>query len=149
MQEQFTMEETTQLLAINSDVQDLQLFQNSNLVRQIMDICTSLPFAVALVASMGLKSQEKLNEFLVLSENRKSYNQLTNNLSDIYHIIAYNIGQLSAKHQQLFYLLGAFKRVPVALDSIQSLWASSNNETITLVQELNDKSLLTYISGNR
>lgn len=116
---------------------------------QAIQNCKGLPLAVALIAGIQLETRKDW-ENAIANIFRQDINlTLPNYQFSLFGTFQSSIKQLSKDEQQLFRLLGVFKRVNIPITSIMSLWNLDKLATKLVLDNFNRRSLLKFTDSER
>lgn len=130
----------------------LQLFRNSTknlnvtekILRGLFGVGKYIPLAVSLICRLKLSNSsfKDWQGALDFAQNFHSHNAL-------YPILELCTLQLHEEMRRLFRMLCVFKDTKVSVHSISCLWGFDYDTTVAIISEFSDKSLITYITGDR
>ena len=135
------------MLAKYQHIEDLDTLRNNPYVIRAIKSCDGLPLAIALIGGLRLKTNKEWIDAVNVIERKGNRNRLANYEFNLYGTFSLSIQQLEEEEQQQFLLLGVFKRVAIPIGSIMSLWNCDHYSAISLMSELNNKSLLKYVEN--
>lgn len=126
------------------------LSDHYSLITKAIQSCQGLPLAIAVIAGLQLQTTEDWQDIITYLE-RANVNTTTSHINydySIYGTIDFSIQKLKPEHQRLFRYLGVFKRVPIPSTCIMMLWRLDEIETKSILDDMNDRSLLKYVESD-
>lgn len=118
--------------------------RQNQLVVQTIENIRYFPLAVSIVAGLCLKTDQEWQQAIDATSIKDTKAKLTEYKFNLFAVIRMCINKLDEKKRDLFRQLGVFKQVEIPTRSIICLWQYSEQETITLLKELDSRSLLQY-----
>ena len=141
-----TQDEAIQIIE-NCRPKDIQYkLKGNKLVQDVIDSCSRLPLAIAVIGSLKLENDEDWQNVMKVMMKRDSTSKPQDDYrTNLFNAFEFSIKRLHPELADLFHSLGVFKAVKIPLQSIISLWQQDNKlEAEEKLKELNCKSLITF-----
>ncbi|EDV21128.1 uncharacterized protein TRIADDRAFT_60393 [Trichoplax adhaerens] len=148
MPEQFTFDNALQVLAQHQNDSNLPKSRQNREISRVIEVCKNHPSAIDIISGLHLRNVKDWQQVASIIDNQAQNNESSTTDFKFHRIFDLSIQQLDKNDRHLFRSLGAFKKLPIPIDSIQSLWKCSQSETVSLLKKFHQKSLLRYREEN-
>ncbi|EDV19848.1 uncharacterized protein TRIADDRAFT_61738 [Trichoplax adhaerens] len=146
----FTYAETVQILSSKGKQPMISKKHHANShhadqYMEIYQIYLGLPLAVSIIRRIEFHDRYKWNDIKAIIDEEEISIGRHKSLNDKLDVlISCALNNLSEERRELFRLLGVFRSIRIPISMITILWNYSEHETIKLLQQLQERSLLTY-----
>ncbi|EDV19577.1 uncharacterized protein TRIADDRAFT_61943 [Trichoplax adhaerens] len=147
--EKLTYDEAIELLALHRNDHDAQILRNNEVVKNVIESCAGLPLAINLIGGLQLQADEAWKEAMAIIADKSMQIQLANYSFNLYGTLELSANSLKNGKKELFQDLAVFKPADIPTEAISTLWNLSHQKTNSILMEMNNKSLLRYITGAR
>lgn len=106
--------------------------------------CLGLPLAITIIGGLRLRTNEEWEKVVDIVAKTELQNKPGNYEYSLHKAITLSIEQLDPQEQKIFRLLGVYRRIPIPLESIMTLWDYDLWHTKSILQNLSSKSLIKY-----
>ncbi|EDV19574.1 uncharacterized protein TRIADDRAFT_61940 [Trichoplax adhaerens] len=147
--EQLAFDEAIELLSLHRHDRDTQVLRDNPIIKNVIDSCAGLPLAINLIGGLHLDTNEDWNKAKAIISNKSKKVRLANYNFNLHGTLQLSVESIEENDRRLFESLVVFKRVNIPIESIASLWNCDEQDTDDLLVEMNNKSLLRYVRGNK
>lgn len=138
-----TNDEAVELLAKHNNNLDRKGSSNEYVLKAI-ESCQGLPLAVKIISGLQIQLEKQWQQLTAFIGYHPGKDPLTTSNFPLHRLFHYILQQLDIDECYRFRLLGVFKKTPIPIDSIQSLWKCSRTEATSLLIMFHQRSLLRY-----
>ena len=142
LQESLSQDEALQILGKYCNQTNLN--DNRELAIKAVETCAGLPLAISLIGGLRLNTSQRWENAVAIIQRRDINNKRSDYDFNLYGTFDLGLHQLNEEQQALFKKLGAFKRVPISLQTIATLWQNDEEYSVAQLREFDTNSLLKY-----
>ena len=137
-----TSDEAFQLLAKYNKNLDVNALSNNQYVSEAIEACNGLPLAVKVISGLQIQHDQHWQQLTALIDHQPGHKALTSVSLPFHRLLKFSLVHLDTDERHRFRLLGVFKKEPIPIESIQSLWKCSQIETNSLLTKFHHRALL-------